>query len=211
MQRLGQPGEPLTATELARRAGVSSTTLTRPLHDPNYPHAISGRTLAKVAEALEEPLPIGLRDRADAGVSSDTPDSVEIPEYEADFSAGGGRLSHGDGIRRWWPLPRWIVVDTLHLSPDRAAIHEVVGDSMEPTLSSGDFVILDLSDIRVGNPGVFACWDGDGLVIKRIERVIGADPPVLRIISDNPRHSTYEVPADDVRVFGRVRWRAQRT
>lgn len=47
----------ITPTELARRAGVDSATLTRFMNNPNYKPNLSDTTLQKIAEAVRRPLP----------------------------------------------------------------------------------------------------------------------------------------------------------
>lgn len=142
--------------------------------------------------------------------AADLPNYVEIPEYDVRLSAGGGFVVDQETTRRHWPLPRFLVVDRLGLTPGRATVQEVIGDSMEPTLSSGDYVLIDLGDSRIGLPGIFAVWDGDALVCKRLERVPGSEPSEVSIKSDNPLHGEYRVPEDRVRVIGRVRWVTRR-
>lgn len=141
---------------------------------------------------------------------ADLPDSVAIPEYDVRLSAGNGFAVDRETTRRYWSLPRFLVVDRLGVSPSRATVQEVVGDSMEPTLSSGDYVLIDMSDHRLGLPGVFAVWDGDALVCKRLERIPGSAPSKIRLKSDNPLHGEYQVGEDLVRVIGRVRWVTRR-
>ena len=143
-------------------------------------------------------------------VAADLPNYVEIPEYDVRLSAGGGFIVDRETTRRHWPLPRFLVVDRLGLQPGRATVQEVIGDSMEPTLSSGDYVLIDLNDVRIGVPGIFAVWDGDALVCKRVERVPATDPSEVKIKSDNPLHGEYRVPEDRVRIIGRVRWVTRR-
>lgn len=142
--------------------------------------------------------------------NQEAPDSVAIPEYDVRLSAGGGFIVDQETTRRFWSLPRFLVVDRLGVAPSQATVQEVVGDSMEPTLSSGDYVLIDLSDQRLGLPGVFAVWDGDALVCKRLERVPGSEPAKVRLKSDNPLHGEYTVDEDRVRVIGRVRWVTRR-
>lgn len=136
--------------------------------------------------------------------------TVLVPEYDVRLSAGPGFYVDHETIRRAWPLPRFLVVDHLGLNPGRITMQEVIGDSMEPTLSSGDYVLIDLADTRTGLPGVFAIWDGDALVCKRLERVPGEEPETLRLRSDNPLHGEYRVLAERVNVVGRVRWVTRR-
>jgi len=49
-------------------------------------------------------------------------------------------------------------------------------------------------------------WDGLGLVIERVEAVAGSDPAELRLISANPVHAPYAVPAQDVHMVGKDVW-----
>lgn len=90
-------------------------------------------------------------------------------------------------------------------APDQVRIISVVGDSMAPTLFAGQRVMIDTADRTPSPPGVFVLWDGDGLVLKRVERVFGSkDPAKLAIMSDNPKYRTYEVPIEEVHINGRV-------
>ena len=140
----------------------------------------------------------------------DEPSTVEIPEYDVRLSAGDGFAVDRETTRRYWPLPRFLVVDQLGVMPGQATVQEVIGDSMLPTLNSGDYVLIDLSDRRLGLPGIFAVWDGDALVCKRLERVPGSEPSQVRLKSDNPLHGEYLVDEERVRVIGRVRWVTRR-
>lgn len=84
------------------------------------------------------------------------------------------------------------------------------GDSMLPTIREGDMGMLLLpgEDVRFQSGAVYALWDGQGLLVKRLETVAGR-PGMLRVISDNRAiHEPYEVSADDVRIIGRLIWRA---
>jgi len=58
-------------------------------------------------------------------------------------------------------------------------------------------------------PGIFVLFDGLGLVAKRLEHVASADPPTVRIISDNSVSALYERSAEEVNVVGRIRWFAR--
>lgn len=133
---------------------------------------------------------------------------IYVPEYNALSGAGGGVTLEDEEHVRTWPLPRGYL-EELGVWNGTLAILHVRGDSMEPTLRSGDRILIDQSDQNISQPGIFVLWDGDGRVVKRVERVYGSEPPKLRLISDNPRHSTYEVYADIVRVIGRAVWAAR--
>src|SRR5690348_9495009 len=57
----------LDLTNLARRAGVSSTTLTRFHNDPRYTNSLSARTLKKLSDVTGVPLPPNLGGAAASG------------------------------------------------------------------------------------------------------------------------------------------------
>ena len=85
----------------------------------------------------------------------------------------------------------------------------VEGDSMMPTLHSGDAVLVDMARKFPTPPGIFVLFDGMGLVAKRVEHIPNSDPPRLRIISDNTFYSPYERTIDEVNIIGRIRWFAR--
>lgn len=141
---------------------------------------------------------------------SDQGDVVAVNEYEVRVSAGGGSLNDVENIRSQWPFNRNYLQSELGLSSNNLAIVEVRGDSMEPTLSSGDRVLINGNDLQVSQPGIFVLFDGGGTVIKRVEHIPGSRPARLVLISDNSLHSRYEVEADDITIVGRVVWAARR-
>lgn len=86
----------LTATEVARRAGLSSTTLTRPVREGAFNSTISTHTIDKVAEVTGYPPPEGFgRPRARAVRGFGEPDAVpyKAPD-KVELTAGSGK--------DWW-------------------------------------------------------------------------------------------------------------
>lgn len=116
---------------------------------------------------------------------------------------GNGNSYHAEGIRDQWVIPDRIVREMLHAATTNIRIFEVIGDSMEPRLQEGDRVFIDVR-YRVPSPeGIFALWDGLGVVIKRVQVVRGTDPLKLRIISANPQYEPYEATVEEVNIIGR--------
>lgn len=105
-----------------------------------------------------------------------------------------------------WCVPTDFAKSTLRVRSADARLIEVIGDSMEPTMRTGDRVLIDLSMTSPSPPGVFAIYDGYGLVVKRIEIVLNSSPAMLRIMSDNDKHETVLVPLDKTMIIGRVAW-----
>ncbi len=141
---------------------------------------------------------------------SGEPQVIDVPEYDVQLSAGHGALVSDEAVRRYWGLPR-SYLESLGLDVTRIAFVEIVGDSMAPALMPGDLVLLDLRSTNPALPAIYALWDGDATVCKRVEKVHGSDPPMVRIISENKAYTAYDVPAEWVNVIGRVAWFARRT
>lgn len=120
---------------------------------------------------------------------------------------GGG--GSGDGDKEFGLVSRRMVVDELRAKPDDLLIIEARGDSMEPDFHHGDQILIDKRDTNPIQPGPFALWDGDGFVVKLVERV-PADRSRFRIFSSNGRYSSYEVSADEVQIMGRPVWFGRR-
>ncbi len=81
---------------------------------------------------------------------------------------------------------------------------------MEPLLSSGDRILIDVDQQVPVPPGIFVIWDGMGLVAKRVEHVPNSEPPKVLIKSINRDYQDYERLAEEVNVVGRVVWVAKR-
>jgi hypothetical protein len=163
----------------------------------------------------------------DSSQSSDMPLSAPgtntIPEIDVRGGMGGGGeagieyIPDGNGghvasdvVRGSWTLPNEYLRSELRVESGSLRIIEVQGDSMEPTLRSGDRVMINSRDKRPSPPGVFALWDGYGVVVKRIELIPNSEPATVKIISDNQNHNQYDRTVDEVNVIGRVVWFARR-
>ncbi|WP_085594272.1 XRE family transcriptional regulator [Thalassospira sp. MCCC 1A01428] len=149
--------------------------------------------------------------------------SPSIPEIDIRAGMGGGAEpmaafkpnSNGghnltDAIKAEWLIPKRYLITELRVVPRDARVIEVQGDSMEPTLRSGDRVIVNTADKQPSPPGVFALWDGFGVVVKRVEMIPNSEPATVRIVSDNTHHSVYERTIDEVNIIGRIVWYARK-
>ncbi|MCK6442308.1 LexA family transcriptional regulator [Elstera cyanobacteriorum] len=130
-----------------------------------------------------------------------------LAEYRPNTNGG---VLLGDAVRGHWHLPDDYLRVELRATASDLTIIEVEGDSMAPTLQTGDRVMVNLRARVPSPPGIFALWDGLGVVCKRVEHIQGSDPPLLKIISDNERHSAYERTIEEAHIIGRVVWFARR-
>lgn len=122
----------------------------------------------------------------------------KVPVYEQLFSAGRGQLlAEDEAASGYIAAPQSLRRYAGHL-----AATFVRGDSMEPTLFSGDTVICDNLGYD-GDDGIYIIhYKGMGFV-KRLRRGRGG----IEIISDNPVYEPMFEPgtSEDFRVVGRVR------
>ena len=173
-------------------------------------------TLEKIASALGCTVGDLMRDAGmgleatEIEVAEPDASMVLVPEYDVRAAAGDGFVIDNETVKAQWPFSRPYLRNVLGVSSSQLAVVEVVGDSMSPTLESGDRVLVDLLDRRPSPPGLFVLWDGDGTLVKRVERVLNSQPAMVAITSDNPRHRSYEQPAELVSLVGRVIWFARR-
>lgn len=125
-------------------------------------------------------------------------DVLLIPVVEQAFSAGHGQyVPDNDEIKEYIAVPK-----ELQKYGSKFAASRVKGDSMEPTLFSGDIIICDMNGYD-GDDGIYTIiYKGKGFV-KRLQRT----SDVVKIISDNkfydPMFESSE--SEDFRVIGKVR------
>ena len=131
---------------------------------------------------------------------------VEIPVLDVEASAGFGAVAGSEsaqtrfGFDEHW-LRRLTAAKSASLS-----IVGVMGDSMEPTLSDGDEVLVDASDhgSRLRD-GIYVLRADDALVVKRIAIKPGGKQ--ITIASDNPAYPTWhDTDRSEIHVVGRVIW-----
>lgn len=133
-------------------------------------------------------------------------DVVTIASIAVEASAGGGTLVTDEREDKPFFFRRSWVRDKLNVSTNDLRVIDVRGDSMLPTLSSGDVVLINLKDKSPSPPGIFVLFDGYGLVVKRLEF---HNPEAVQIISDNTQYAPYTRALNDINIIGRVVWFAR--
>lgn len=77
------------------------------------------------------------------------------------------------------------------------AIINVDGDSMEPTMGSGDLLLVDTTKPAYQGDGVYVFSYGENLYVKRLQ--FAGD--VLLVISDNPRYKEWVITKENEHKF----------
>lgn len=90
------------------------------------------------------------------------------------------------------------------------AFHYINGDAMEPTLASGDWVLIDTSDISVTPKGLFIINDSSETFAARIDGPDTSNISTLELKFDNFRCPDREVGISDIKILGRIVWRGTR-
>lgn len=166
----------------------------------------------------------GKRDKVPSGVAGVT-NSVSsfgaghsgligIPLMNVDASMGAGLMlpEHDEVITRMEISQQWLRRHASFSAPENLALITGIGDSMQPTFSDGDVLMVDrgVTDIKVDAVYVLALRDE--LYIKRVQR--RPDGSVL-MLSDNRAYEPYMIANGDkdrFAVLGRVvmAWNAHR-
>jgi phage repressor protein C with HTH and peptisase S24 domain len=97
------------------------------------------------------------------------------------------------------------VRDQLHTAAARLLVLDTNGDSMAPTILSGERVVVDTGHKTPTPDGLYAIRDTFGsIVVKRLQVMRSTKPTRVKIISDNANHSNEETQLDDLEIVGKV-------
>ncbi|WP_100260889.1 S24 family peptidase [Qipengyuania seohaensis] len=131
-------------------------------------------------------------------------DFLAVPRLALDASAGPGAVSAEEiSFDSFRFSRRWLREMGLE-GADLSAIR-VEGDSMEPTLRSGDEIFVDRNK-RAGE-GIHVVRIADVLHVKQIQ---ASAPGRITLISANDAYAPIELARDEVEVIGRVVWKGGR-
>jgi len=203
---------------LAKEIGVEQATVSRWLKGsmPKTPQAKKlenlGRRRGLIGEDDRTPDFDDTARRPTSGI-------VEI-DVRAGLGAGGtteGREvrhdgDHSDPLKsESWHFPSRFMREEIRATESQVIILETDGDSMEPTIGSGERIIVHTGMKTPSPDGIFALRDVFGNIIaKRLQVLRKGDPPRILIISDNKSHPTEEVGLDEINIVGRVLWGLKR-
>jgi transcriptional regulator with XRE-family HTH domain len=139
----------------------------------------------------------------------------QVPELDTRAGMGGGGVParemrkegrHADPIKsEGWLFPTSFVREQLHSAAQRLLVLDTTGDSMAPTIASGERVIVDTGYKTPTPDGLYAIRDAFGnIVVKRLQLLRSSRPTQVKIISDNPTHPSEEVLLSEIEIVGKV-------
>lgn len=143
------------------------------------------------------------------------------PQIDVTAGMGGGGLTivsegvpgkngltfSAENISDWWRVPPAVLTSMGNVKPTDITFVPVQGDSMAPTLTEGDVVIVDTRHRWPSPDGLYALNDAfGGVIVKRLEVTSkpGDEEQRVDVISDNERHPRKSWALDELRIVGRV-------
>jgi transcriptional regulator with XRE-family HTH domain len=143
------------------------------------------------------------------------PKPGQVPELDTRAGLGGGGVParevrkdgrHADPLKaEGWQFPTSFVREQLHTSAGRLLVLDTTGDSMAPTIVSGERVIVDTGHKTPTPDGLYAIRDTfESIVVKRLQVLRSSRPTRVKVISDNPNHPGEEIPLAEIEVVGKV-------
>lgn len=129
-----------------------------------------------------------------------------IPQYEIRAGAGAGQLIESENVKGFLAFREDWIRHKLRRNPASLVVVEAFGDSMHPTITDGDIMLVDTSEERVRGPAIYFVRAGNEAIVKRIQLNMDGS---LVLKSDNPAYEAWTVSgadASDFKVLGKVVW-----
>jgi phage repressor protein C with HTH and peptisase S24 domain len=142
----------------------------------------------------------------DRGQSGLTP----VPRLDVGAAAGAGAIGGSERRRGHIAFDDAWLRRVARGAPDQLSIIRVAGDSMVPTLSDGDDILVDRGDAADRlRDGIYVLRIDDALAVKRL--ALNPAARMVSVRSDNPAYPAWpDCPLDSIAIVGRVVWIGRR-
>lgn len=130
---------------------------------------------------------------------------VQVPVYDARASAGPGAFVDQDLVVGHFSLDSAWMREVAGANAERLVMTQAVGNSMEPTIFSGDRLLVETGDDTRFHGAIYVVVYGGDIMVKRYFRGSSGS---FTLHSDNRAAGDIVVGADDqveCRLVGRVR------
>ncbi|WP_160162460.1 MULTISPECIES: S24 family peptidase [Vibrio] len=188
-----------TNRDLAKAWNIPLSTLTGYINRGSIPPVDTAFSIAVIEGVSIEWLVTGSQKIApptNEGYSSTHERILEKPKYNVAAAAGGGSFIDSVTPIEYYPFT-YNYLKRNKLLHANLCIIEARGESMEPTIESGDDLLIKLIDEMPAKPfeGVYVVRMENHLRVKRLEYDIVREG--YRVISDNKLHSEEFVSKND--------------
>lgn len=197
-----------SVNSFAKKCGLSESLLRKYLSGatPGLDKAV---TIAKAAKIELLWLATGEGECRLGGEAGGRPQSIEdefamIPGYNIQVSAGAGSFPYDEtptrklAFRHKWLSYRGLSVKDLVLVFAK-------GDSMEPTISDNNTLMVDMSQKDLKDGLIYVIRTDGHLIVKRVQRTLNG----LLLMSDNKAYKDLQLNHSeeaDLNIIGRVVW-----
>ncbi|MGI1669967.1 MAG: helix-turn-helix transcriptional regulator [Neptuniibacter sp.] len=198
----------------ADKAGLSEGVVRKYLKGVSYPTLDRLEMLAKAGDANTEWLATGkgsmrLESRGVQGppgiYSTEMEEFALIPGYSVEVAAGAGAFPDTEQASRKLAFRhKWLRYRGLN--PESLVLVFAKGDSMEPTISDNNTLMLDTGQRELTDGSIYVIRTDGHLIVKRIQKLWNKG---ILLISDNKEYREQQIEpseADDLEVIGRVVW-----
>ncbi|MEL7783775.1 S24 family peptidase [Citromicrobium bathyomarinum] len=200
--------------ELARRVGVSPQSIGKLARGESqgskHLHRIAALLLTTPEYLLGETDEPGLeavatvRHRERLSRAVETEQVVDVPMIDLAYGMGGTYLDdlNDDAEVVTEPFPLSFIRRYTRAKPDNLVFAEGMGDSMAPTITSNDLMLIDQSDntLRIADQIWAFSFGGVGMIKRLRPRPDGS----IAILSDNPNVPEDRAVDDELFLIGRV-------
>lgn len=127
-------------------------------------------------------------------------DIINIGMLDVKACCGNGNEEITEHTIGSWSMPLEVYKNISTTNPDNIKMIQVYGDSMQPTLKAGDWVLVDITHKEPDSDGLFVLWLATGLAVKRIQG--GLSNYIVH--SDNPNYKDITAESGEIRIVGKV-------
>lgn len=144
-----------------------------------------------------------LKNSSEKIFSSPISTDIKIDMLDVAACCGFGVENFQENVIGCWSMPSSEYKSiSISSNPENVKMLRVKGDSMNPTIKDGDWVLVDVSYLSPDSDGVFLLYLSTGLAIKRLQGTVATDEIVIK--SDNPRYNDQNAKLTDVKILGKV-------
>lgn len=127
--------------------------------------------------------------------------SIEIDMLDVTACCGDGVENVSEKTCGKWVMPQEEFHSITFAHPDNIKMIRVSGDSMQPTLKGGDWVLVDVTRNTPDSDGMFLIRTSGGLAVKRLQAGL-TDEIIVK--SDNPAYDNLTAKVGEIKIIGKV-------
>lgn len=198
LERLKKANKARTNKELAEILGFSSSNISTWLQRNTIPYKEICETSISTGVSSKWLL-TGEGEEKEGGA-----EYINVPEYKIEASAGHGSLVEDETPSQYIAIKKSSLAAS-GVNTSNLIIMYARGDSMEPTIYSGDPLFVDRNTTTIApDGGIYIFNYGTDVFVKRLQMTFTGD---VLVISDNAKYPSQTIPKADLeqmRIAGRV-------